>query len=102
MDERVVEFMKLIAPRIVANGGVFLEMEPENRDEKQWAYANQLLHIFTKEEFPQTKLHVQCSTFELLQDMDTGPSPALGVWGLHFPKKSKINRKKGLFLKFSG
>jgi hypothetical protein len=69
MDERVVEFMKLIAPRIVANGGVFIELETENLDEKQSASVNQLLHIF-REEFPQTNLHVKCSTIKHLQDMD--------------------------------
>jgi hypothetical protein len=69
MDERVVEFMKLIAPRIAANGGVSIQLEPENLDKKQWANVNQLVHIF-REEFPQTNLHVYCSTFELLPGMD--------------------------------
>jgi hypothetical protein len=71
MDERVVEFIKLIAPRIVANanGGVFIDLgETENLDEKQCASVNQLLHIF-REEFPQPNLHVQCSTIKYLQDM---------------------------------
>jgi hypothetical protein len=69
MDERVVEFIKHIAPRIVANGGVFIQLETENLNEKQWASVNQLLHIF-REEFPQTNLHVLCSTVTCLQDMD--------------------------------
>jgi hypothetical protein len=69
MDERVVEFMKLIAPRVVANGSVFIQLGTENLDGKQSASVNQLLHIF-REEFPETNLHVQCSTIKHLQDMD--------------------------------
>jgi hypothetical protein len=69
MDERVVEFIKLIAPRIVANGGVYIKLETENLDEKQSASVNQLLHIF-REEFPQPNLQVECSTIKHLQDMD--------------------------------
>jgi hypothetical protein len=69
MDERVVEFMKFIAPRIVAKGGVFIQLETENLDEKQWASVNQLLHIF-REDFPEPNLHVQCSTIKQLQEMD--------------------------------
>jgi hypothetical protein len=106
MDERVVEFMKLITPRIVANGGIFIELETENLDEKHWANVSQLLHMF-KEDLPQTKIHVQCSTFVLLpgmdmDPMDTWPSPALGVRGLHFSKKSKQIAKKAFSLKFFG
>jgi hypothetical protein len=81
-------------------------LETENLDEKHWANVSQLLHMF-KEDLPQTKIHVQCSTFVLLpgmdmDPMDTWPSPALGVRGLHFSKKSKQIAKKAFSLKFFG